>query len=72
MLLLDWLWLFCLNMNGVFDFLWVRLLHLYVHNFIFRRSIVHCLVDKLVNLLRVLWLKVDLELALWLRLLINI
>ena len=72
MLLLDCLWLLCLNMNSVLMLYWFRLLHFYVHDLILRRSIVHCFVDKLVNLLRVLWLEVDLELALGLRLLINI
>ena len=72
MLLLDWLWLLCFNLNRVLMLLWVRLLHFYAHNFIFRWTIVHSFVDKLINLLRVLRLEVNLELALGLRLFINI
>ena len=72
MLLLDCLWLLCLNMNSVLMLFWFRLLHFYVHDLIFGRSIVHSFVDKLINLLWVLWFEVNLELALGLRLLINI
>ena len=64
--------LLCFNFNSVLMLLWVRLLHIYTQNFIFRWTIVHSFVDKLINLFRVLRLEVNLEMSLGLRLFINI
>ena len=71
-LMLDCVWFLCLNINSVLKLLWVMLSHIYGHNSIRRRRTIHRFVDKLINLFRVLRLKINLELSLGLRLFINV
>ena len=71
-LMLDCVWFLCLNINSVLKLLWVLLSQIYAHNSIRRRRTIHRFVDKLINLFRVLRLKINLELSLGLRLFINV